>query len=972
MSLMRFSPAVCAALLLLSCAPPESVTRKIAPETDPSPPQPQAWVDSVLATMTLEQKVAQLIMVRVPGHYLARYAEESGRLERLVGPEGVGGLLLGEGDVYESAYELNRLQQASRLPLLVAADFERGAAMRVRRSTFIGEAMAIGATRDTTLAYRAGKATAEEARALGVQMNFAPVADINSNPENPVINTRSFGDDRVLVGDMVSAYIRGTGEAKVAATVKHFPGHGDTETDSHIALPVLKLSEARIDSVELSTFRRAIAAGAGSVMIAHLAVPSLDPVFRGPASLSPRLIDSLLVRHLGFEGLVITDALRMQSVAQSYSPGEAAVMAFQAGADILLSPADYPLAIDALLAKIRSGEISMERLDRSVRKILTTKKSLGLDRSRMVDLDRIGEVVASPDHLRLAHDIAQRSITVLRNDHGILPLRLRPDQRIELIAVGDAEDALTEVNRPSSDRTVEPFGEYLLEHLRRRHSAVELDRLSPASNSMNIDSVLLRARRADIVIVAMYVKAHAGFGSIDSPTNLTRFLKSIQSRDHPLIVLDLGNPYLMALFPHAHALVCSYCDAEYSVEASVQALFGEIPVGGRLPVSVSPSLRFGSGIDLPQTVLRIEEPFAAGFDPLKLLRVGDVVWGAIRDSAFPGAQVAIIRNGVLVYDRAFGSLTYDPAAGEVTRSTRYDLASLTKVVVTTSSIMKLCDRGKLFLEDTVSHFLPKFSGGQKGGITIRQLLMHRGGLPPFRKLWEICRTPEEALDTVYGTQLVAPPGDTTIYSDFSMIILGKVVEKISGMPLDEFAEKEFFRPLGMTSTGFIPPAGERDLIAPTEFDSSWRKRLVQGTVHDENAAFFGGVSGHAGLFSTASDLAVFMQMLLNGGTYGGVRFLSDSIVRAFTTRRDGSSERALGWDLKAPSGSSAGDLFSPSSYGHTGFTGTSIWVDPLRRLCVIFLANRVYPTRANLRIAHVRPLLHDAVVWAMTDDTVTH
>ena len=970
MGLMRFSPAVRTAVIVLACALP--VFAMHGPDPGTKSVVHSEWVDSVLASMTPEQKVAQLIMVRVPGYFLSNRGEEASRLEHLVGPWSIGGLLLGQGDVYATAFELNRLQHESRIPLLVAADFERGAAMRVRRSTFTGEAMAIGATRDTTLAYRAGKATAEEARALGVQMNFAPVADVNTNPENPVINTRSFGDDPRLVGDMVSAYIRGSRDGGEATTVKHFPGHGSTATDSHIALPVIHESTMRLDSVDLPAFRRAIGAGAPSVMIAHLAVPSLDRDFDGPSSLSPAIIDSLLIGRIGFNGLVITDALRMQSVAQRYSPGEAAVRAFEAGADILLSPAEFHLAVNAILAKVRTGEIATERLDRSVRKILAIKQSLGLDRSRSVDLNRIGEVVGSPEHLRLATEVARRSMTVVRNDHALLPLRLRPDQRVALIALGDDEDGMTEVNRPSSGETMERAGEYFLEQMRKRHSSVELDRLTPASNSLHVDSVLLHARHSNLIVVALYIKAHAGAGSIGIPPNLTRFVKQLQNLRVPVVVCDLGNPYLADAFPNARALLCAYSDAECSVEATVQGLFGEISVTGRLPVRVSASLRFGSGIDIPRTVLRIEDPIAAGFDPVMVSNVDDIVWTAIRDSAFPGAELAIIRDGALAYNRAFGSLTYDPSSGEVSHATRYDLASLTKVIATTTAVMKLCDKGALSLEDSVSRFLPRFSGGLKRGITVRQLLMHRAGLPPFRKLWEICPTPEAALDTVYETPLVARPGDTTIYSDFSMIILGKVVEKISGRPLNEFVERELYRPLGMTSTGFLPPIGERQLIAPTEFDSTWRRRLVQGTVHDENAAFFGGVSGHAGLFSTASDLAVFMDMLMNGGTYGGVRYLSDSIVHMFTGRQDTVADRALGWDLKSPEGSSAGDLFSPASFGHTGFTGTSIWVDPARKLCVIFLTNRVYPTRANHRIARVRPALHDAVVRALVGDVTAH
>jgi len=358
-------------------------------------------------------------------------------------------------------------------------------------------------------------------------------------------------------------------------------------------------------------------------------------------------------------------------------------------------------------------------------------------------------------------------------------------------------------------------------------------------------------------------------------------------------------------------------------------------------------------------------PESVGFDSGKLFGVDSVITEAIRDSAFPAAQVCVVKEGVVVYNKAFGRFTYDASSPKTSLQSRFDLASLTKVVATTSAVMKLYDERKISLDDKVGKYIPLFAQGQKSEITLRHLLTHTSGLPPFRQLWKICPDPKYAIDTVFATNLVANPGDTTIYSDLGFITLGKIVEKVSGMPLDAYVAKNFFEPLGMTRTMFRLPKTIWSEVVPTEYDSLWRKRLVQGTVHDENAEFFGGVSGHAGVFSTAYDLAVLMQMIVNGGEYNGKRYLSRETIALFTKQYSDISSRALGWDTKSPTGSSAGHLFSPNSFGHTGFTGTSIWVDPERNLFVILLTNRVYPTRANGKISKIRPAVHDALIEAL-------
>ena len=431
-------------------------------------------------------------------------------------------------------------------------------------------------------------------------------------------------------------------------------------------------------------------------------------------------------------------------------------------------------------------------------------------------------------------------------------------------------------------------------------------------------------------------------------------------------MIAMGSPYVLTAFPNASAYLCTYSDAEPVTDATIETLFGEIPSRGKLPVTIPGMFPYGSGIDLPQAVVRKDVPESVGFKHDSLSRVDSVVSRAIRDSAFPGAQVLVAKDGAIIYNKSFGSLEYDGASPRVSGTTMYDIASMTKVISTTYALMRLYDEGLIHLDDPVTNYIPEFGNHGKEKITVRNLLVHNGGLPPFKRLYLTCRSPEQVLDSVYQTEMIYNTGDSTVYSDFDFILLGKIIEKISGKRLDRYVDSVFFRPLGMTRTMFNPPNALWGGIAPTEYDSVLRKQLVQGVVHDENAYALGGVSGHAGLFSTASDLAVIIQMILNGGSYGGKQYIKPETVRLFTSKQDSRSTRALGWDTKTMNGySSAGSLFGPHTFGHTGFTGTSVWVDPEKKIFVIFLTNRVYPTRSNTRIMQVRPAVHDAVMKAL-------
>jgi beta-N-acetylhexosaminidase len=926
--------------------------------------EPSDRVTETLEGMTLEEKIGQMISVRAYGYFQNDGTQRMRRLFDLVSKKQVGGICLFQGDVVTSALLVNRLQQMAKVPLLVSADFEWGMAMRLRRSTRFPEAMALGASRDTALAYEMGRVIGRESRAVGIRQVYAPVADVNNNPANPVINTRSFGEDPALVASMASAVVRGLQDEGVLATAKHFPGHGDTDTDSHLGLPFMRHSRGRMDSVELVPFRSAVRAGVGSVMVAHCDIPSLGGKTGVPATLSPEAVDSLLIRTIGFRGLVVTDAMDMAGLTSNFGADSAAVMAVEAGIDVLLLPEDEERAMGALAAAVRSGRIPIERIDRSVRKILAVKEWAGLTDAPQVDLAAVTSEVSGERSIALARRIARASVTLLRNG-GVLPLGSGRGRILHVI-VSDAEDYRTEINRADVPWPNERVGDYYAGLVRARWNATQTVRVDPSTTKAVIDSIAKRAASSATVVVSVFSKARSANGPMGLPQQLVDGVQALLSANPKTVVVSIGSPYVLSNFPAAAAAVCAYSDAEASAEATAEVLFGEAPARGLLPVTIPGLFPFGSGINTGQLTLRHDSPEEGAIDPAALDRVDSTVLAAIADSAFPGAELVAVRDNAVVIDRAYGSQTYEQGAAPVTERTLFDLASVTKAVATTASVMKLFDEGKISLDDRAGRFIPALDSGAKASITVEHLLRHRAGLPPFRNYFLTCPTPEQLLDSVLLTPLVAKPGDTTVYSDFGFIILGKIVEAVTGLRLDRYADSVFFSPLGMTRTTFLPPAELRDSAAPTEYDSLYRRRLVRGEVHDENAFAIGGVSGHAGLFSTAEDLAVFMQMLMNGGTYGGVRYLKAQTVALFTLRRDTAQDRGLGWDFVSTSGyTSAGKLFGPLSYGHTGFTGTSVWADPQKKIFLILLTNRVFPTRNNNKIRNVRPAVHDAVMRAI-------
>jgi beta-N-acetylhexosaminidase len=932
-------------------------------------PAAAQWVEATLSKMTLDEKIGQVLFATYHGSFTSTDAAAYAQMLHCVNDLHVGGFInvtqgspLGivKSQAYPTAVLTNQLQAKSKLPLLVGADFERGTAMRLDEGTSFPTAMALAAAGNPRDAYIMGKVTALEARAVGIHWIYAPDADVNNNPGNPIINTRSFGEDPARVAEFVKEFVHGVEDNGALATAKHFPGHGDTSSDSHIDLPVIQADRDRLEHLELVPFRAAIAAGASSIMTGHLSVPALEPDPNTPATLSARILTELLRNELHFEGLVVTDAMDMGGITVRYAPGEAAVRAFKAGADALLMPPVPDAAFEGLQNAMKSGRISRERLDASVRRILQAKAKLGLDKDRLVDINAINQKFGHVAWQSEAQDISNRGVTLLRDTPHRLPLDgTKPARALLLGLYSDPEPY------PAED---------LERELRLRFDS--LTTLRADTKFVKADMLKLPPPDSyDLAILALFVRVSDRKGNVDVLPEQAALAEQLFKTGKPVITIGLGSPYLIERFPQAETWLAAFGISDVAQISAARALFGEIPVRGHLPVTIpGVDMKLGFGLELPENPMTLQPMDVRGVAQLQ--PAFQVIERAIADRASPGAAVAIGYRGKVSL-HAFGNLSYATNAAAVDLHTMYDIASLTKVVATTTLVAKLIEGDfpvPLDLDARIERYLPEWSAGPqpewRHQVTVRHLLTHTSGLPAFKEYWRTSKSKQETLAKIFAEALEYEPGTKEIYSDLGIILMAEIIERLTGRTLDDLAKTYIFTPLAMKDTMFRPPKKLWAWIAPTEIDNNLRHRLVQGEVHDENAFAIGGVSGHAGLFSTAPDLAAFCQMLLNGGVYAHDRILQQATIAQFTTPQQLSSgTRTLGWAVPTE-GSSSGHYFSTHSFGHTGFTGTSIWIDPDRQLFVVLLTNRVHPTRENQKIAQLRPAFHDAVVQALGFATV--
>lgn len=936
------------------------------------------WVDSVMQTLTEEQRIAQLFMVAA---YSNKGKPHEDEILKLVREQQIGGLIFMQGGPVRQAKLNNIYQKAAKVPLMISIDGEWGLAMRLDSTVSFPKQMTLGAIRNDTLIYLMGAEIAKHCRRLGIHVNFAPVVDVNNNAANPVINMRSFGENKFNVARKGIAYMMGMQDNFVLANAKHFPGHGDTDTDSHKALPVIKHNRARLDSLELYPFIQTIQAGLGSMMIAHLFIPSLDNTANTATTLSARVVNKLLKDSLGFKGLIFTDALNMKGVSAFNAPGHVDLKALKAGNDVLLFSENVPVAIAEIKKAIAKGEITQDEIDVRCRKILHAKHWLGLHKNQEVSLKNLHADLNPASSTLLLRKLTEASLTLTHNTDSLIPLKRLDTLKIASLVI---DDKLNNV-----------FQKNLSLYAPIKKFSVSRDELAGRQAQL-----IKELSEYNTVIVSVHNTKRSMSKSAGINVQISNFMKALGKKTNSVLVL-FANPYsLEKLDADAipSALLVAYEDREVSQELSAQALFGAFKINGQLPISASPSFRYGMGEAMGEVIrLKYTIPEELGIASRKLSKIDSIALNAIKNGATPGCQILVAKDGKVFYHKAFGHHTYDKRRA-VELNDLYDLASITKIAASTLAIMKLTDEGYIVIDKKIADYIPLLSGTDKGEIRLRDLLAHQAGLVawiPFYKRTIVSEDikkkyyrsePDETFSLKvannlfmrkdYPDSMMAIIAGSTLnpkkdykYSDLGYYFFKYIIEQYTGIPFDQYLEQQFYRPLGLERMLFNPLTRfELDEIAPTEKDDTFRRQLVHGFVHDQGAAMLGGVAGHAGLFSDASSLAVVMQMLLNKGQYGGQRYISKATLEEFTRCQfcEFKNRRGLGFDKPEMDYKKVGptcQCVSALSFGHTGFTGTMTWADPEKNLIYIFLSNRVNPDAENKKLnsMNVRPKIQEVI-----------
>ncbi len=879
----------------------------------------QQWVDSIMNKLTLKEKVGQLFIYTIAPVDTKR---NQILLKDAVDTYKVGGLLFSGGKMQTQAELTNRAQRMAKLPLMITFDGEWGLAMRLRGTPVFPRNMVLGCIQDNKLIYEYGREMARQCVQLGVQVNFAPVADVNINPKNPVINTRSFGEDPVRVADKVVAYASGLEGGGVLSVCKHFPGHGDTDVDSHKTLPVLPFTRERLDSVELHPFKEAIRAGLSGMMVGHLQVPVIEPIGGLPSSLSRNIVYDLLTEEFAFKGLIFTDALAMKGVSGN---GNVSLQALKAGNDMVLAPRNLKEEIAAVLDAIDKGELTREDIEEKCRKVLTYKYVLGLKKKPFVQLSGLGQRINTPQTRDLIRRLNLAAITVLNNENHVLPLHTNQKETMALLEVGDAGE---------TNALAEQLSKYTsLSRFRLRPGMTE------EANQRLRDSLAAYKR----IIVAVSEQKLSPY-----QTFFGKF-----TTEAPVIYAFFTQGKMMLQIQRAvaraSAVVLGHSPNEDVQRQVADVLFAKATADGRLSASLGELFQAGDGVTItPKTPLHFI-PEEHGLSSVALQRIDSIALDGVRQGAYPGCQVIVMKEGHVMVDKTFGTHTGTGSA-RVQPTDIYDLASLSKTTGTVLALMKLYDKGRFNLTDRIADYLPFLQ------LQICDSLWLN---PSFFKEME-----KKIAD--------APMKPKTYrYSDVGFILLRLLVEKLAGMPMDAYLQRELYEPMGLERTGYLPlrrfPKSE---VVPSSVDRFLRKTTLQGFVHDEAAAFQGGVSGNAGLFSNAREVAQVYQMLLNGGELNGQRYLSKETCQLFTTEVSKISRRGLGFDkpdTRNPEKSPCGKHTPAKVYGHTGFTGTCAWVDPDNGLVYVFLSNRIYPDVTNRKLSRleIREQIQDAIYKAI-------
>ena len=930
----------------------------------------ERWVDSVYSTMSLDEKVGQLFMPIVESRN-----DWKSKISGYIQNQKVGGLLFSKGTLSQQADITNYAQQQSKVPLFISLDGEWGLSMRLQDAPVFPTNLIIAAIQDEEIVELYGAEVARQCREMGIHINFAPVIDVHSNPDNPVIGDRSFGESPENIAKKGIAYAKGLEKKGVMAVAKHFPGHGDTSEDSHKVMPTIMHDRNRLEQVELYPFRQYVNAGISGIMIGHLNIPALQT--KGlPSTLSPEIGTKLLKDEMGFTGLTFTDAMAMKGVV---SQENSSVRALLAGNDVLLGVLNQKSEFDSVKKAVKEGRITSHLLEEKVRKILTYKYLLGVNKFTPIKTSNVHNAVNSPAAEWTQRKIYDGAVTLVKNDNSLLPLKGLDNKNIASIAIG----------APASNT----FQKYL-----KKYGDVSTYQLSSSDDISQISDL----DKHDVIIVSVHSDKIIDTASLQKLVG-----------DKTTIIVMFTSPYSLNKFSlstnNAQSVIVAYDNSEFAQMSAAQGIFGGIGMTGKLPVS-SGSFKEGTGIDTEKIRLSYSLPEETGLRTIQFDNIEHIALEGIRQKAYPGCQILVAKDGVIIYEREFGKLDYGNSP-KVTNETVYDLASVTKASATLPAVMKLYDEKKLGLQDKLGKFVKETKGSNKENTSIRSLLLHESGIVPFIPYYVTAIDEESYSGPLFGSRsniynayyagswgrtdykfypdmisskaskefympvaknmyasdkmhsaLLNDVINTPLqrvgqyrYSCLNFMLLKETVESIAGVDLNKFVRTNFFEKLGSTTTTFQPlnfiPIEQ---IAPTENDPFFRKQHIHGYVHDEGAALFGGISGNAGLFSNANDLAKLYQMWLNYGEYGGERYLSKETVELFTTAKSSISRRGLGFDKPNPQNSKATPT-SPGTpievYGHTGFTGTSFWVDPTNNMIYIFLSNRVNPTRSPDRLS---------------------
>jgi beta-N-acetylhexosaminidase len=918
------------------------------------------WTDSVYHALNEDERLGQLFMVAA---YSNKDEKHLAHLDSLVQKYHVGGLIFFQGGPLRQAHMTNRYQGMAKVPLFIAIDGEWGLSMRLDSTIVFPHQLALGAIRDNTLIYNMGCEIARQCKRMGIHINFAPVVDVNNNSKNPVINDRSFGENKFNVTLKGLAYMQGLQDGGVMACAKHFPGHGDTDSDSHYSLPVINKSLQQLDTLELYPFKVLFNEGVQSVMAAHLFIPKIDSTKNTATSLSAKSTTQLLKEKMGFSGLVFSDALNMKGVSKFFTPGEVELKAFKAGNDVLLFAEDVPKSIMLMKNALKKKQITQEQIDKAVKKILSAKYDYGLTHPQFVKTENLYEDLNDISAVLLQRKLFEAAFTIAADEKNQLPVADLENKKFASLTIGT--------------NAVNDFRLMLENYVSISHFTMEKN--ATAVNFKQLADTLKKFTDVFIGLHDMTRHASKNYGLTD---NVIQFIKNLAAETNVILTV-FGNPYSLQYFDALPCVVMAYEDNPITRSYAAQMIFGAIGADATLPVSATAKYYSGYGKKLPGGLrFKYTIPEEVGIASKDLLKIDSIAAKAIRGKMTPGCQIVFAKDGKVFYNKSFGYHTYDSTVA-VKNSDIYDVASITKVAATTISLMKLYDDGKFYLDKTVADYLPETKKTEVEKLKMHDILLHQSGMAgwiPFylkyisdaeRKKWfknhlqknyetEVAENlfakdaiTDSIFKTIYNAKVEKKPEYK--YSDMGFYLFAKMIERISGEPLDIFVKKNFYVPLALKITTYNPlNFFSKDRIVPTEKDTVFRKQIVQGYVHDPGAALLGGVSGHAGLFSNATDIAVLFQMLLNKGSYGGKKYLNAPTVELFTKAHLEKNRRGLGFDKPEPDITKSGPTAksaSPETFGHTGFTGACAWADPKYNLVYVFLSNRTFPDMNNNKLA---------------------